>query len=251
MAAQKPTPENQVISGASPAEKPLLSREQISADSKLARYHLTILQALNDEEFKAMAVQNGMRMKESPLSQGLGNASIAANLIPVPIASQIAQLTLSVAQYAVNARNDRSNSQKAEKILAINPTHDQVEWKQFAEQLATKLTSENQSRIQSCKPSKQDGGLSSSIGAIFSFNKKVAENPEVVAVKAMAVGDCSHVIETILNKENLLEGKDGGIENDETRDALVTTLATSANTPSTSAKSAKASTLVSHDLSRS
>jgi hypothetical protein len=216
-------------------EKPLLTREEIAADEKLTKYHLTIIQTLNDEEFRAMGVHTGLKQKESIFTQALEVGTKISGLIPVPVASQIAQLAFMSAHFASDKFEDHINSVKSDKILAINPTHDPIEWKRFAEELAIKLTSEKQGEIKACETPTQGDHFAAKIKDILYSNKTPKDSS--LAVKSLAVQDCSKMIQTILDKE--LAKDASGIENENTRKSLISDLVSSAKGPSKNIGSAK------------
>ncbi|MES2960999.1 MAG: hypothetical protein V4694_01290 [Pseudomonadota bacterium] len=209
-------------------ERPLLTREEIAANKKLARYHLTITQSLNDEQFRAMGVHTGFKQEESAFTQALEVGGKVSGLIPVPVASQIAELAFMSAHFASGKVEDHINQVKSDKILAINPTHDPVEWKKFTEELAIKLTSEKQDEIKACEAPAKGDHFAQRIKNILYPNRTPKDSS--LAVKSLAVRDCSKMIQTILNKE--LDENAPGIENENSRKSLVSELVSSTKAPS-------------------
>ena len=231
------TSSNSIDSGYShlATEKPLLARDEIAADEKLAKYHLTIIQTLNDEQFRAMGLHTGLKQKESVFTKAFEIGAKVAGLIPVPVASQIAELAFKSAHFVSGKAEDHLNRVKADKILAINPTHDPIEWKRFTEELAIKLTSEKQGEIKACETPAQGDHFAAKITDILYPN----ETPEdsSLAVKSLAVRDCSKMIETILKKDS---SKDKvGIENEDFRKLLISDLVSSTKEPSKNIESVK------------
>ena len=218
-----------------PTEKPLLSRQEIAADEKLTKYHLTIIQTLNDEQFRAMGVHTGLKQKESTFTKSLEVGAKLSGLIPVPVASQIAELTFMSAHFLSGEAENHFNRAKSDKILAINPTHDPIEWKKFTEELAIKLTSEKQGEIKACETPAQGDHFAAKINDIL-YPSKTSKDSSL-AVKSLAVQDCSKMIQTILDKELVKDAL--GIEDDNTRKSLISDLVSSAKEPSKNIVSAK------------
>jgi len=225
-------------------EKPLLTREEIAANKKLAKYHLTITQTLNDEQFRAMGVHTGLKQNESIFTQALEVGGKVSGLIPVPVASQMAELAFMSAHFVSRKSEDNLNQVKSDKILAINPTHDPIEWKRFTEELAIKLTSEKQDEIKACETPAQGDHFATRIKNIIYPNKTPKDSS--LAVKSLAIRDCSKMIQTILNQE--LAEDAPGIENENTRKSLISDLVLSAKGPSKNIESAKATISFSHNL---
>lgn len=216
------------------------ARTEIAQNPDLAKYHLTIKQSLNDEAFKAMAVHNGLRMEEGTLPKALDAANTIAGItIPIPVVSQLTQLALSSAHLVTSQIEKNNNSTKAEKLLAINPEHDPVAWKNFVDELATELTLKNKDKIEHCQSRSRGDNLVSDLQDFFHARPHRSEQDERgLAIKALALRDSTKIIETVVN-EKVLVGN-AGIEDDTTRENLVSHLVESvANRPSPTTKSLK------------
>lgn len=212
------------------SKSPLLTEKEIMSDKKLLRYHHTVVQTLNDIHEQSMAVTNGIEMKgHSVAAQILTGANVVAAVLPV--FSQFAQLAISAARFGVDRHDERKDSEVAEKILALNPTHDTHQWNDFTRQLATQLTSENQEEIRNWKKiGKNNDEIGNKTRSILSSKPKLPEEASVI--KDMATRDCARILTKILSKPSpSKEDYASGIEADEVELELIEELVTSARTP--------------------